>query len=63
MDAARTAMRLGADKVSLAYRRTEHEMPCRREELHHAKEEGLEILCLNAPIAFILASEPGILEN
>ncbi len=53
MDAARTAMRLGADKVSLAYRRTEHEMPCRREELHHAKEEGLDILCLNAPVEFI----------
>ncbi len=53
MDSARTAMRLGAEKVSLAYRRTEHEMPCRREELHHAKEEGLEILCLNAPLEFI----------
>jgi glutamate synthase (NADPH/NADH) small chain len=53
MDAARTAMRLGAEKVSLAYRRTEHEMPCRREELHHAKEEGLDILCLNAPVEFI----------
>jgi len=52
MDAARTAMRLGAEKVMLAYRRTENEMPCRREELHHAKEEGLEILCLNAPVAF-----------
>ncbi|MYL81787.1 NADPH-dependent glutamate synthase [Desulfovibrio aerotolerans] len=53
MDAARTAMRLGAEKVSLAYRRTEYEMPCRREELHHAKEEGLDILCLNAPVEFI----------
>jgi len=53
MDAARTAMRLGAEKVSLAYRRTEHEMPCRLEELHHAKEEGLEILCLNAPVEFL----------
>jgi glutamate synthase (NADPH/NADH) small chain len=53
MDSARTAMRLGAEKVSIAYRRTEHEMPCRLEELHHAKDEGLEILCLNAPIEFI----------
>jgi glutamate synthase (NADPH/NADH) small chain len=53
MDSARTAMRLGAERVMLAYRRTENEMPCRREELHHAKEEGLEILCLNAPLAFI----------
>jgi glutamate synthase (NADPH/NADH) small chain len=53
MDSARTAMRLGAEKVSIAYRRTENEMPCRLEELHHAKDEGLEILCLNAPIEFI----------
>lgn len=53
MDSARTAMRLGADKVTLAYRRSEKEMPCRREELHHAKAEGLEILCLNAPLEFI----------
>ena len=53
MDSARTAMRLGADKVTLAYRRSENEMPCRREELHHAREEGLEILCLNAPLEFV----------
>ena len=53
MDSARTAMRLGAEKVMLAYRRTENEMPCRREEFHHAKEEGLEVLCLNAPLEFI----------
>ena len=46
-------MRLGADKVTLAYRRSENEMPCRREELHHAREEGLEILCLNAPLEFV----------
>ncbi|WP_243438716.1 NADPH-dependent glutamate synthase [Fundidesulfovibrio soli] len=52
MDAARTAMRLGADKVSIAYRRTENEMPARLEELHHAKDEGLELLCLHAPIEF-----------
>jgi len=53
MDSARTALRLGADKVTLAYRRSEKEMPCRREELHHAKEEGLDILCLNAPVECI----------
>ncbi len=53
MDSARTALRLGAEKVSIAYRRTENEMPCRLEELHHAKEEGLEILCLNAPVEFV----------
>jgi glutamate synthase (NADPH/NADH) small chain len=41
MDAARTALRLGADEVHLVYRRTEKEMPARVEERHHAKEEGI----------------------
>jgi glutamate synthase (NADPH/NADH) small chain len=41
MDAARTALRLGAGEVHLAYRRTEKEMPARVEEVHHAKEEGV----------------------
>lgn len=41
MDAARTALRLGADEVHLVYRRTEKEMPARIEEVHHAKEEGV----------------------
>ena len=41
MDAARMALRLGAEKVSLVYRRSEAEMPARREEVHHAKEEGV----------------------
>lgn len=41
MDAARTALRLGADEVHLVYRRTEVEMPARVEERHHAKEEGI----------------------
>lgn len=47
MDAARTALRLGADDVFLVYRRTENEMPARVEEIHHAKEEGVrfELLC------------------
>lgn len=47
MDAARTALRLGAQEVSLVYRRTENEMPARREEVHHAREEGVrfEMLC------------------
>lgn len=52
MDAARTALRLGAEKVTLAYRRTEAEMPARKAEIHHAKEEGVELLELVAPIAF-----------
>ncbi len=50
MDAARTALRLGADKVYLVYRRTEAEMPARVEEVHHAKEEGVEFLLLNNPV-------------
>ncbi len=52
LDSARTAKRMGAERVSIVYRRTEKEMPARLEELHHAKEEGIELLCLNAPIAF-----------
>ena len=58
MDAARTALRLGAEKVTLAYRRTEAEMPARRAEIHHAKEEGVEILELVSPIEFT-AGEDG----
>ena len=46
MDAARTAVRLGAEKVYLVYRRTEKEMPARIEEVSHAKEEGVEFLLL-----------------
>jgi glutamate synthase (NADPH/NADH) small chain len=52
LDAARTAKRMGAERVSIVYRRTENEMPARREELHHAKEEGVELFCLHAPLAF-----------
>ena len=49
MDAARTAVRLGAEKVYLVYRRTEKEMPARVEEVHHAKEEGIEFHLLQSP--------------
>jgi len=49
MDAARTAARLGAEKVYLVYRRTEKEMPARIEEIHHAKEEGIEFHTLQSP--------------
>ena len=47
MDAARTAKRLGADEVYIIYRRGEEELPARREEIHHAKEEGIifKLLC------------------
>ena len=49
MDAARTAVRLGAEKVILVYRRSEKEMPARIEEVHHAKEEGIEFHTLTNP--------------
>ncbi len=52
MDAARTALRLGAESVTLAYRRTEKEMPARVAELHHAKEEGVRVLELVSPLEF-----------
>lgn len=51
MDAARCAKRLGAQKVYVVYRRGEAEMPARLEEIHHAKEEGIEFLFLTAPVA------------
>ena len=46
MDASRMALRLGAEKVYLIYRRSEAEMPARKEEVHHAREEGVEFLML-----------------
>ena len=62
MDAARTALRLGADKVILAYRRTEAEMPARVEELHHAKQEGVEVMELVNPSEF-KADENGFVSS
>ena len=58
MDAARCAMRLGADKVYVVYRRGEAEMPARLEEQHHAKEEGIEFKTLCNPVE-ILGDENG----
>ena len=58
MDAARCAMRLGAEHVYVVYRRGEAEMPARAEEKHHAKEEGIEFKTLCNPIE-ILADENG----
>ena len=49
MDAARTAKRLGAEHVYIVYRRGEDEMPARKEEIGHAKEEGIELRLLNNP--------------
>ena len=51
MDAARTAKRLGAEQVYIVYRRSEAEMPARAEEIHHAKEEGIEFRLLTNPVA------------
>jgi glutamate synthase (NADPH/NADH) small chain len=53
MDSARTAMRLGADKVQIVYRRSREEMPARVEEIHHAEEEGIEFFLLTAPTRFL----------
>lgn len=53
MDAARTAKRLGAKDVYIIYRRGENEMPARKEEIEHAKEEGIEFKMLTAPIRVI----------
>jgi len=52
MDSARTALRLGADRVRIIYRRSREEMPARIEEIHHAEEEGIEFFLLTAPIKF-----------
>lgn len=57
MDAARTALRLGAE-TTIVYRRTENELPARREEVHHAKEEGIEFRMLTNPVE-ILGDEKG----
>ncbi|MFP4037122.1 MAG: NADPH-dependent glutamate synthase [Desulfobacteraceae bacterium] len=53
MDAARTAMRLGAERVRIVYRRSRDEMPARAAEIHHAEEEGIEFHLLTAPTRFI----------
>lgn len=58
MDSARTAMRLGADRVRIAYRRSREEMPARTAEIHHAEEEGIEFYLLTNPIRYI-GSENG----
>ena len=53
MDSARTAMRLGADRVSLIYRRSRAEMPARAAEIHHAEEEGLHFELLANPVRYL----------
>ena len=53
MDSVRTALRLGADKATIVYRRTETEMPARKEEVHHAMDEGVEFQFLTNPVEYI----------
>ena len=62
MDAARTAMRLGAETVKIVYRRSEAELPARAEEVHHAKQEGVEFLLLTNPIS-MQGDENGMLQS
>lgn len=58
MDAARTALRLGADKVYIVYRRSMQELPARREEVEHAEEEGVEFLLLTNPTEILGYKNP-----
>ncbi len=58
MDAARTALRLGAEKVYIVYRRSMEELPARREEVEHAIEEGIEFKLLNNPVEIIGFNNP-----
>ena len=53
LDSARTAIRLGAEQVTIVYRRSEEEMPARMEEYHHALEEGIKFQFLTNPVRFI----------
>ncbi len=53
MDAARTALRLGPEEVTIVYRRSREEMPARAEEIHHGEEEGLKFQLLTNPVRFI----------
>ena len=58
MDAARTALRLGAEKVYIVYRRSMEELPARREEVEHAMEEGIEFRLLNNPVEILGYENP-----
>ena len=58
MDAARTALRLGADKVYIVYRRSMEELPARREEVEHAMEEGIEFCLLCNPVEILGYQNP-----
>ncbi len=58
MDAARTALRLGAEKVYIVYRRSMEELPARREEVEHAEEEGIDFRLLNNPVEILGYENP-----
>ena len=58
MDAARTALRLGAEKVYVIYRRSMEELPARKEEVEHAEEEGIEFRLLNNPVEILGYNNP-----
>ena len=58
MDAARTALRLGADEVSIVYRRSLDELPARAEEVEHAMEEGIKFRVLNNPVEILGFENP-----
>lgn len=62
MDAARCAKRLNAENVYIIYRRSEDEMPARNEEIHHAKEEGIDFKLLNNPVK-IIGDEDGVVNK
>ncbi|MGQ9678052.1 MAG: NADPH-dependent glutamate synthase [bacterium] len=62
MDAARTALRLGAERVVLIYRRSRDEMPARVAEIHHAEEEGVEFQFLTNPVRYIPAENGWVKE-
>ncbi len=61
MDAARTALRMGAESVKIIYRRGREEMPARAEEIHHAEQEGVEFCLLTNPVSF--AGENGWIKS
>ncbi len=58
MDSARTAMRMGAESVKIVYRRSREEIPARNAEIHHAEEEGIELVLLSNPVKY-LGNEEG----
>ena len=62
MDSARTALRLGAESVKIVYRRSEAELPARSEEVHHAKQEGVEFMLLTNPVS-LQGDEKGMLQS